>query len=104
MQRPIVPLSGREDLQVTPVVSIRTPKLSFVPPHHLFQIYDTQLQASVLTAFPISLSNALVLVPSMGYLAFQHGQNQFTPPPQDHANKDLAGSSFCFVAMLLQDR
>lgn len=44
---------------------------SFVPPRHRVQIYDAQLQARMLTVFPISLSNALVVVPSKGYLASQ---------------------------------
>lgn len=54
---------------------------SFCSPHHLVQIYDVQLQTRMLTVFPISLSNALVVVPSKGYLASQHWHNQFMGPP-----------------------
>ena len=57
----------------------KTPLLSS---RHLSQIYDVQLQTRMLTVFPISLSNALVVVTSKGYLAFQQGRNQFMAPPR----------------------
>lgn len=85
--------SGGKNLQV--VSQLRHPhKSSFCSPNHPVQIYNVQLQTLMLTAFPISLSNVLVVVPPKGYLASQQQPDQFTGP-QDDRNKDVFGSAFC---------
>lgn len=69
-------------------------------PRHLVQIYDVQLQTRMLTAFPISLSWALVVVPSKGYLASQQWCNQFMGPPRKLETKTSAALLFCFPVPL----
>lgn len=71
--------------------------------HHLFQIYDVQLQTRMLTVFPISLSNALVVVLSKGYLAFQQGRNQFMAHPS-RSEQRPPWLRFLFSCTAPQDR